>query len=780
MKTELLDLLQKKTNQNSLDTSLSLRPFVDFLEQKMKQTGTRLSPFFNLVYDHIHNLPDWEKPISLAEIDAYQSVFEMIYYTFSPPIAVGSEEIWGLTQPLSSVLFFGTTPLYNLFRKRDGSLNEMFFDQGARSDFISQKTRITYAFILRKLYEISYNPYNDVVYSYQDEKSGLNKYFEIDIDTQFIEVNYKRGNLPQLDFSMFHGNHFDEEKNIETLARVLPLENFSFKGFSIIRVTNITEKHVLNQIKDNILDLEPNWALSEKIPAYLKTLLGKNGLEIKLLPIQKLNGHLTLNDFDSLAYFLNVERIPENFDEKQYREAFKEYVNDPGILFYPDMTKIQKNEPQLISFLRQSYFQSFASIPMFFGERLVGLLMLFSEVKNVLSERSLAALNPVAPLLERLFKSINEEFYSTIDNLIKDNFTALQPAVQWRFNQAAWDYIKRKEVDDKAEIEAIYFEEVYPLYGDIDVKDSMLKRNTALQKDTRQQLQSLLDILNKADSSMEIQRLQQVIDITEEWDEIIGKSINSEEEYHLQAFLKNKVEPILKQLQQSGQKDVRRQVETYFKASKSDGKFHLNRRNLEKALQQLNKTIRISLDKMNTEIQAIYPSYFEKFRTDGVEYDICIGQSIAPQKEFSPAILKRIKCLQLKNMVEITRLTHQLELELSQHLQTTQLIFIHAYTIDISFRSDELRFDVEGDSNIRYEMTKKRIEKVHIKNTEERLTQPGKIAIVYFKKEDIEDILTFIPEMQKEGSIDNNIEYVNLEDIKSLGDLKAVRLTVRR
>lgn len=67
-------------------------------------------------------------------------------------------------------------------------------------------------------------------------------------------------------------------------------------------------------------------------------------------------------------------------------------------------------------------------------------------------------------------------------------------------------------------------------------------------------------------------------------------------------------------------------------------------------------------------------------------------------------------------------------------LETTQLIFIHNDAIDIRFRNDERRFDAEGSYNIRYHIVKKRIDKILVKGTSERLTQPRKIAMVYSDK----------------------------------------------
>jgi hypothetical protein len=97
-------------------------------------------------------------------------------------------------------------------------------------------------------------------------------------------------------------------------------------------------------------------------------------------------------------------------------------------------------------------------------------------------------------------------------------------------------------------------------------------------------------------------------------------------------------------------------------------------------------------------------------------------------------------------------------------IQTTQLIFAHPGTISISFRNDEKRFDVEGSYNIQYEIAKKRIDKALVKSTGERLTQPKKIAIVYYHKDDIEDYIQHISYLQEKGTIEPEFEELELED----------------
>jgi hypothetical protein len=104
---------------------------------------------------------------------------------------------------------------------------------------------------------------------------------------------------------------------------------------------------------------------------------------------------------------------------------------------------------------------------------------------------------------------------------------------------------------------------------------------------------------------------------------------------------------------------------------------------------------------------------------------------------------------------------------------------VHARPIDITFRNDERRFDVEGAYNIRYEVIKKRIDKVLIKDTRERLTQPGKIAIVYFNQQEAQEYIDYIRTLQQQGLLDDSLEYLELEELQGVNRLKALRVGVK-
>jgi hypothetical protein len=111
-------------------------------------------------------------------------------------------------------------------------------------------------------------------------------------------------------------------------------------------------------------------------------------------------------------------------------------------------------------------------------------------------------------------------------------------------------------------------------------------------------------------------------------------------------------------------------------------------------------------------------------------------------------------------------------------LRTTQLILVHSQPISIGFRKDERRFDVEGAYNIRYEMTKKRLDKVHINGTNERLTQPEKIAIVYSNPKEAQEYQEYIFYLQSKNLLKSGIENLELEELQGVRGLKALRVDI--
>src|SRR5207342_1315875 len=72
------------------------------------------------------------------------------------------------------------------------------------------------------------------------------------------------------------------------------------------------------------------------------------------------------------------------------------------------------------------------------------------------------------------------------------------------------------------------------------------------------------------------------------------------------------------------------------------GHLYRNRRDFDETLDIINATISRYLEGEENKIQRFYPHYFEKFKSDGIEYNIFIGESIA-RKPFDYLYLKNLR-----------------------------------------------------------------------------------------------------------------------------------------
>lgn len=75
-------------------------------------------------------------------------------------------------------------------------------------------------------------------------------------------------------------------------------------------------------------------------------------------------------------------------------------------------------------------------------------------------------------------------------------------------------------------------------------------------------------------------------------------------------------------------------------------------------------------------------------------------------------------------------------------------------------------------------MVKKRIDKAHVKESSERLTQPGKIAIVYFNGSEADEYMIYIHKLQQQGLLTDGVEFLEVEELQGVEGLKALRVAV--
>jgi hypothetical protein len=258
----------------------------------------------------------------------------------------------------------------------------------------------------------------------------------------------------------------------------------------------------------------------------------------------------------------------------------------------------------------------------------------------------------------------------------------------------------------------------------------------------------------------------------------LNDGLHSGDEAETISFLKKELEPLFNKILTYGSK-VKNAIERYNSSIDKDLGFIYNKRKAyEQSVAKLNEHVASFVDEEQDLAQAIFPHYFERYKTDGVEFAMYIGKSITENEVFDSIYLKNLRLWQFLLMCNIAYRAEHIKKELEIPIEIANLILVQDIPLSIRFHLDQKKFDVDGTYNVHYEIMKKRIAKAEIRGKEERLTQPGKIAIVYTQNSESVEYKQYIDYLQSKGYLEKEVEELELEDLQGVYGLKALRVAV--
>ncbi len=416
--------------------------------------------------------------------------------------------------------------------------------------------------------------------------------------------------------------------------------------------------------------------------------------------------------------------------------------------------------------------------PLYYQDMLIGVLDLASGKPGDLHALNTMRLREVLPLFSMAIHRSLEEFNTRVQAVIKEQCTAIHPAVEWRFRQAARHWMEQRTTDAVAEMEPIVFDNVYPLYGMSDIRGSSSQRNGAVQADLLEHLRLAKDILQLAHGYKPLPILDELAYHLSKLMGQVDVGLGAGDEITIIEFLRRDVEPLFDHLQALSP-EVAETIETYEAALEPRLRtIYQRRKDFEESVTVLNEALSGYLDGEQEKAQAMFPHYFEKHKTDGVEHGIYIGASMVEDGVFDMLYLHNLRLWQLMAMCGMARTAERTKAGLKIPLEMAHLILVQDVPLSVRFRLDEKRFDIDGAYNMRYEIVKKRIDKALIHGSNERLTQPGKIAIVYSQPKEAQEYREYIDYLRTLGYFTGELEAVELEDLEGAQGLKALRVTV--
>ena len=457
--------------------------------------------------------------------------------------------------------------------------------------------------------------------------------------------------------------------------------------------------------------------------------------------------------------------------------SYEKLVNSKSYFTVADVDKyykISEGHPPYKG-LKEQGIKSAIFAPIAHEGQLLGILEIVSTLKNSLNGVNASKLDDVMPYIVSAVVRSKIEEENLIDAIIQNECTSVHSSVYWRFQEEAKKFIIDDLEGRQPSFEEIVFKDVYPLYGQIDISGSANARNLAIQRDLMIQLTNINDVLTAAFKKEKLPIFEELMFRVNNWIDSIKDTMYSSSEQNIFDFIQEEVNPVMDHIKKidSG---LAKMVEEYESTIDEETKsYYDHRRNYDDSVMEINQHLVTVLDARQEEAQEMFPHYYERFKTDGIEHNLYIGDSISANQEFSPLYLSNLRLWQLQVMCEMENKYYNLKPELPVQLDVSSLLLVYSTSLSIRFRMDEKQFDVDGTYNARYEVIKKRIDKSYIKGTRERLTQKGKLAIVYSQKKDEIEYLRYISFLKSKGYFTNNIEILELEGLQGVTGLKAIR-----
>ena len=757
------------------NSRLSFYPLVKALKKNIAEGNPGMKKLYGNVVQEFEAHPELMTTITNLDLLLPHSelIEELLSAVFPPTTA---NFMYGVAIPFKHQAVYASPRFKSMLKP---GTNEINVPEGPIGVNLNQeKLQFAYGLILKKYLGVNSPESSRSIHPFPDAETGLTRYLELRIDARFIDV-VPIGEMPVLPESILNAH----TNNIMTMAELMeqiPLEKFVFEGVSVLRVNDVTEQEVINQIKNRLLDINAfsDAAVYTELETYVQSLIGLKNLTIGVTPFFKINNHYVYSDLhnNNSILFRHFRSTAEKDEISDYCKLLFRDSNQP--LLFETLNEQSLSNVQCLQYYHLEGARSLIICPLKNKTGIIGMLEIMSPANNQLKPGHINKIEPAIPLFTLGCEKSLEDLNNEVDRVIKKKFTAVQPAVEWKFTEAALNYIVKKHQKEEVKIDRIALNDVHPLYGAIDIRNSSVARSRAIQSDIIEQLELAQQVINKAQVTLPIPLLQEIEFKIDKFIASASDVLQSGEELSIQDFLQGQVVAMFNHLHNS-EPSMKNEVERYFAALDPQiGMLYHHRKEYEESVSRINDTLARFIDKEQVAAQKVYPHYFERYVTDGLEFNIYMGQAISPRKKFDEIYLRNLKMWQLTVLTKAARVAHELEKELSHPLRTTQLILSHGQTLSILFRTEERKFDVDGAYNIRYEIVKKRIDKAHIKNTTERLTQPGKIAIVYSQSKDAAEYTEYIEFLQNKKLLRPGIETLDLEELQGVVGLKALRVDV--
>ena len=761
-------------NESPFQTIISFHKLIESFEEIALSDVDYRSNYAKAILKQIESIPELKTGIEDYSIIKNNEALIKNILADLFPTALTQNEIKAVTIPFQNISFNYTERFKKILRNAG---DEFYMEI---RDFDDHQFYINNCCLILSSYYKQHIDFNRPFFYDIPDEAGIEKHYRILYNADFMEITPTENAVPltQDDIDLLIDNYDD----IALWKAKFPKGSWVLKGFGIVSLFDATTESAISNLKSNLLKPDTKSVATDDIVANIFRSIFKisdlkvgfiiyNPEEEKFMKPTKLESQLQ-------SFLLSHD---QEIDCKNafFGCSFENLLNkkEPFVISNVKKFTEESSNKKLGEHLLKQGIQSCVFAPVIKDDHLLGVLELVSSNVRDLNTVNATKLELVLPYLTDTIDRYNTDMQHHIEAIIQREYTTIHPSVYWKFKKESQNYFQNINHTKDYIFKEIVFKNVYPLYGQIDIKGSSEHRNETVKADLKNQLSALLEIFNSQDPNTNLVLLEQRKFELESFREELDFPLKADTEQHIQRYIEEEIHPLLKNTKETEKSEKLERL--YFESlDEKTGLFYQERKKFDNAMSIINKKLATVLDRKQIEAQQIYPHYYERFKTDGVEHNLYIGASIAPTKPFDIMYLHNLRLWQLQTLCEMELEHHQLKESLPYELDVTSLILVFSSPLSIRFRMDEKRFDVDGTYNARYEVVKKRIDKSNIKGTKERITEKEKITIVYSQNSEEAEYLKYIKYLQHKKILEPSIEQFEVEDLQGVSGLRAIRVKV--
>ncbi|WP_340064500.1 GAF domain-containing protein [Ascidiimonas aurantiaca] len=631
--------------------------------------------------------------------------------------------------------------------------------------------------ILKAYYGIDLDFRRPLYFDIPDE-NGILRNYRIMYNADFVDVFPTKAAIEvtkeDVEELMDHFN------NLELWKQKFPPGSWIMKGFVISNMFDVTVDQSISDLKTTLLELDSDKAeTTGTFERILQSIYNNKSLRVGFSFYDQYDKNFQHVPAREVHSYLLFDKESLDCKDALCASSYEQLYEKHTYFAISDVEKYYELSEHL-PFYKNLYDQGIGSAifaPVSHEGNLLGILELISPNKHDLHSVNANKLEDIMPyLVTSILRSVNEES-NQIDAIIQHECTSIHSSVYWKFENEARKFLRMSARGEQVSFGDISFEDVHPLYGQVDIKNSSDARNTAIQKDLLIQFHMLADIFVDASRLESLPIYDEINFRINEYLTSLSETMQTNSEQKAIDFLLEEIHPVLDHLKEENT-EIQKMIINYYHKLKDNHTIYKYRKAYDTSVTKINKKMASMLDKKQEEAQKMFPHYFERYKTDGIEHNMYIGASIANNRKYSPLYLQNLRLWQLRTMCEMENAFYQMQIELPLQMEVSSLIFVHGDTLSIHFRMDERRFDVDGTYNARYEVIKKRIDKAHIAGTNTRITEEGKICIVYSSRKHEKEYMRYIKLLQAQKYISENVENFEVEPLQGVSGLKVLRAEI--